>query len=146
MRAVVLLLASLALLSFTPDAEGAPTCLQGGALCAGEATQSCGGPSAYADGWDGFTGVWGEAAGVEYGAGGWDRCLDGDWAVGAFVNMDRFPLGGYQTVQARYDHTHSGGRDCYVSGGLYGHRNQYFTSPCALAVPDWNPGWGHVLS
>ncbi len=145
MRAALLALAGLLLLlpfAATP-ASAAPACA-GVTVCAGEATQACGGPSAYGDGWTGFTGAWGDASGVEYGAGGWDRCAEGDWAAGAFVNLDDFPAGGYQTVQARFDASQTSARPCYLSAGAYGWQSQFVTVLCPPALrgvlPD--PGWG----
>jgi hypothetical protein len=131
-----------------PTAAAAPTCLDM-TLCTGEATQACGDPAPYADGWDGFTGAWGTHAGVEYGVGGWDRCEPGDWAVGAFVNWDSFPLGRYETIQARFDHAPNAARECYLSGGAYGYRSQFVTFLCPQSmelVDTPNPGWGSVLS
>lgn len=147
MRSFPLCILGIFLLTILPGASAAPVCA-GTTVCAGEATQACGGPSAYGDGWDGFTGVWGQAQGVEYGAGGWDRCYPGDWATGAFVNVDAWPAGGYQTLQARFDYAPDAARDCYLSGGLYGWRSQYVTFLCPdseddLPIP--NPGWGSVL-
>lgn len=147
MRFFPLCIGSILLLTLLPLATAAPVCAPDGTVCAGESTQACGGPSAYGDGWDGFTGVWGEVEGVEFGVGGWDRCYPGNWAAGAFVNMDEFPAGGYQTAQARFDYSPTAARDCYLSGGLYGWRSQYSTFLCPDTqddIPIPNPGWGSL--
>ncbi|HET6404837.1 MAG TPA: hypothetical protein VFH78_09330, partial [Candidatus Thermoplasmatota archaeon] len=149
MRTLVLALATLFLLHAAPTAPAQATCAPGAILCAGEATQACGGPAPYGDGWDGFTGAWGETAGVEYGAGGWDRCAAGYWSAGAFVNMDHAPTERYQTVQARFDWSPTGARPCYVSAGAYGGVSRSASWGCPddwpvyAYVPD--PRWGNVL-
>lgn len=144
--AVLVLLAPLAILHV---ATAQAVCAPNNAACAGETLQACGGPSPYGDAWDGFTGVWGEAAGVEYGAGGWDRCYPGFWSTGAFVNMDDPPAGSYQTAQARFDWSPTGGRPCYLSAGVYGFVTFGPFVPCPdeddVAIPMPNPGWGQVL-
>ena len=148
MRLLCIALAILTLPFVALPATAAPTCVDATA-CAGEATQACGGPSPYGDGWDGFTGAWGNVSGVEYGAGGWDRCLEGDWAVGAFVNMDQIPAGGYQTVQVRFDASQRAARACYVSAGAYGWESNFLTFLCPTTVDREmvpNPGWGSVAS
>lgn len=142
------LLATGVPLAVVPLAAAA-TCAPMNAACAGEAVQACGGPAPYGDGWDGFTGAWGEAAGVEYGAGGWDRCYPGYWSVGTFVNMDRFPAGGYQNAQVRFDYSPTGGRPCYTSAGVYGWETYSYFVACpdnyAIVENMPDPGWGHVL-
>lgn len=147
MRLLSIALAFLTLPLLALPASAAPTCVDA-TFCAGEARQACGGPSAYGDGWDGFTGVWGNASGVEYGAGGWDRCLDGDWAAGAFVNVDQWPLGGYETVQARFDSSDRAARACYVSAGAYGWWSQFTTIPCPTTDRDLlpEPAWGNLTA
>lgn len=134
------------LIPLAPTATAEAECVDT-TLCAGEASQTpCGGPAPYGDGWDNFTGVWGETAGIEYGAGGWDRCYPGYWSAGAFVNMDEFPLGQYETVQARFDYSPTAARPCYLSAGAYGYKTQFALVRCPDGeVPDPNPGWGSVL-
>lgn len=132
-----------------PPAAAQSVCAPNNAACAGEATQFCGGPAPYGDGWDGFTGVWGETAGVEYGAGGWDRCYPGYWSAGTFVNMDRWPAGGYQNAQVRFDWSPSSARPCYTSAGAYGWQTTSYAYGCPdeddVVIPMPDPGWGNVL-
>lgn len=155
MRLPLLIFLVLLPLASIPAASAAPSCApangQVQTVCAGNAHQACGGPSAYGDGWDGFTGVWGQtnnssANNVEFGAGGWDRCYPDDWAAGAFVNMDHFPAGSYQTVQARFDSSPHSARPCYVSAGVYGYRTSSYAYGCPdedeVPLPIPNPGWG----
>lgn len=136
---------------FVPATAAQAVCSPNEEACAGEALQACGGPSAYGDGWDGFTGVWGNVSGVEYGVGGWDRCYPDSWSAGAFVNMDDLPTDAreYETVQARFDWSPSSARPCYLSGGAYGFVTLKHQIGCpdedTVFVPVPNPGWGSVL-